>query len=76
MCICTSIISIHLKNLISEQISKSGFSSLDRILVGIQDFQAKSGWLDSLINFVISVWLKLGWFSLAMEPELDSQAKL
>ena len=70
MCICTSIISIHLK--VSEQISKSGFSSLDRILVEIQDFQAKSGWLDSLINFVISVWLKLGWFSLATQPDLDS----
>lgn len=50
-----SIIRIHLK--ISELISKSGFTHPDCILVGIRDFQAKLGWLDSLVTNFLPVLL-------------------
>ena len=48
-CSCISVIRIHLK--ISEQMLKSDFFlSWSHIFVRIWDFQAKSGWLDSLCS--------------------------
>ena len=46
MCSCIGSIRIHLE--ILGQVKIGFFSYPDGILGGIQDFQAKSGWLDSL----------------------------